>query len=237
MRLFFVAFVSLLFFNSCTEKKNVKKTYYLDGSIASEVNFKDSDTLIKDGEAKFYYPGGKLKKQHFFINDTLNGDFVSYEESGIVQSKGYFKYGVAIGPTYYYHNNNLVLYNERDFENQVYYVKKFDTITHNLIKEEGVCISPNIRRNITSNINEQEVQFFYAKPDGYLNEISVFIKSRPVNFDTLKGHIIKIKINKKSDAGQELKIYSTLKSDKLTLICKDSITYKISSDLGIQKLK
>ena len=63
MRTLLIVFAFLLLFDSCKEKRNVKKTYYKSGSIASEVTFKDSDTLIKNGEAKFYYQNGKLKKR------------------------------------------------------------------------------------------------------------------------------------------------------------------------------
>ena len=182
--------------------------------------------MVKNGEAKFYYPNGTLKKIHHFINDKLNGDFFSYDEKGEITVKGYFKEGKAIGSIYYFDNKFLFLYNERDFNGDVYYVKKYDNTTHNLIKEEGVCISPNIVIRKSNSENIQELWFFYTQPDSYVNELFVYMNSNPIKYDILKGHIIRIRINLIEHKNNEIKIFSTLKNG-LYVICKDSIKYTI----------
>ena len=206
------------FFYSCKDKRVSEKEYYSNGTVKKETLYSDPHRLSK--EVKSYYSNGILSKECNYINDKLNGDFISYNELGQILSKGYFKDGVPIGPTYYFNKGGLVLYNERDFNNKVYYVKKFDSTSHLLIKEEGVCLSPNTV--IKQSISIQELYFFYAQPEGYTKDLKVEIDGQSIEFDTLQGHMGIIKLKLPAAIGKVVKIFSTLKYGT-NIICQDSI--------------
>ncbi len=214
--------LNFIYFQSCKDRVIIESEYYDNGKIKSEITYKDS---LKYGKAKFYYLNGTLKEEYIFIHDTIQGDYISYDEDGLVSAKGYFINGKAIGPTYYYKKGKLVLYNERDFGGGVYYVKKYDTLTHILIKEEGVCVCTDSTAYKSLNIdNEKYFLFFYSQPTNCLNELKSFIDGVSIKYDTLKGHIGIIKVDNFKDKGRTLKVYSSLKSTENSIvICYDSL--------------
>jgi TonB family protein len=57
----------------------VLKSYYPDGKLESEINFKNN---IREGEAKFYYPSGNLEEERFYFNGKIEGLVKIYHENG-----------------------------------------------------------------------------------------------------------------------------------------------------------
>lgn len=217
-----IIFIGLIFtfLASCKENVKIGKEHYPNGKVKKEVRYKNS---LKNREEIYYYPNGVLRKKYFYINDSLNGNFFSYDITGAITSKGHYKDGLPVGPAYYYYKTHLVLYNERDFNGDVYYVKKYDSTSNKLVKEEGVCISPNLIIRSMGGSKRQEVLFLYAEPEGYSNTLSVFIGDTRINYDTLGAHVGKIDISILENTGDSIKIFSTLRSNNSAIICKDSI--------------
>lgn len=139
------------------ESNQIKKEYYTNGKLKSEIEYKGS---LKHGKVKIYYDNGSLEKEYSYDKDTLNGPFKSYEVDGKLQSKGFYWRGEAIGPIFHYNKGILQLYNEKDFSGTYYYVKKY-LLDGKLIKEEGVCLSPNaIGPDTISKNKTYELLFF-----------------------------------------------------------------------------
>ena len=209
-------FILISLFCSC--KEETKKEYYNDGKIKKETRKIDEFTQ----EVKTYYVTGSIMEKYFCLFSKVNGNYIKFDKNGQIQSQGFFDNGIAIGPTYYYFENSLILYNERDFKGEIYYVKKYDTLTHNLIKEEGICISPNILKTKSDSLKRMQITFFYAQPDGYSNTLLVTVNNIPISIDTIKGHqgIITVSTGEKN----KVNIYSSLK-DRSKLVCKDSLSF------------
>jgi hypothetical protein len=213
------SFLLILF--SCKEQTTVETEVYSDGS-RKEIRV-HRDTPEKKNIVIFY-PNGAIKRKWSIVNDAPNGNFESYDSLGEVDSRGFFYNGQAVGPIYYYYNGHLVLYNERDLSNGIYYVKKYDSITHKLVKEEGICLSPKVEKKESG--DRKSIIFFYAQPDGYSNSIQVFLNGIKTSFSSLDGHIGNVETNSLS-SGEHVKICSTLRSNNAEVICADSIIYEV----------
>lgn len=220
--------VVIIFFSCKNAKKgpkNNEKEYYSNGRIMSE---KIYDKSKAEREERFYYKNGVLMKQCYYINDNLNGNYFSYDTMGFIRTKAYFINGKAVGSRYYYYNGHIVLYNERNFEEQNYYIKKYDSFSNRLIKEEGVCLDPNLIDSKLLNLDSKNnILFFYSQPDQYLNQISVTLEDKPIKFDIINGHIGKVEVDKQKNKGKFLKIYSVLTTSDKKNICEDSLVVHI----------
>jgi hypothetical protein len=229
MNRFFSFFWLIICLISCNdksaEKKNIEqidiyeREYYPSGRLKKEIKYINGNLL--NTTIIYYDSSEKIRKRYHYLNNKLDGEFVDYDNNNQILFQSYYKEGAAIGPTYYFSKGILRLYNERDLKGEIYYVKKYDTITHKLIKEEGICLSPNrIVKQPSAKI--QELIFFYAEPDGYKNELKALIDGQDIKIDTLKGHIGLVKLKVPDDIGKVVKIFSILKF-KTAIICQDSL--------------
>ena len=73
-----IILLSGLFLNT-NAQNNVKKEYYPNGKLKSEIGFSDS---LRDGEAKFYYENGNLKEERNYVNGRVEGIVKLYRENG-----------------------------------------------------------------------------------------------------------------------------------------------------------
>jgi len=220
-----VAFLKIIFvcifFQSCKDHISIETMYYDNGTIKSEITYKDS---LKFGKARYYYSNGFLKEELTYENDMIQGNYISFDDEGFVSSTGQFLNGFAVGPLYYYKKGKLVLYNERNFAGDIYYVRKYDPITQDLIKEEGVCLNLDSTAYSSLKIDKKNFIFFYSQPSKCINELNCFINDMPFSFDTLNEHIGIVRVDKIKDKIKTLKIFSKLKTiDENRVICYDSL--------------
>jgi hypothetical protein len=216
------AFFLLVIMVSCHSNEKtatVEEAYYEDGTLAAEIPYVGTR---REGEAKMYYYNGRLKSKVYYSNDLVHGDFISYDSTGNVWTKGYYYKGKAVGPLYYYTNNKLLLYNERDFDGNVYYVLKYDSVTGRLIKEEGVAMSPHTRIDSTEGINKYELLFCYAEPEIYKNSITVLFNSQPVSFERQTGHVGRFVFSCTKYDTVQIKVKAELRGDRYINI-RDSV--------------
>ncbi len=161
--------------SSTNDTSKLVKTYYLGGEIKSEIYY--IDDTIKDGKATFYYKGGSVARKCFYKNDELDSIYIDYYSSGIIKEKGTFEKGSALGSFFYYYPNGKVeTYNAKDYENETFYVLKFDSLGNRLY-EEGLVISPTA---VSPTYKEQYVQgdsivllYQIAQPPGYKPKVFI----------------------------------------------------------------
>jgi len=187
----------------------------------------------KIGIAEEFYDGGQLKKKYTYRNDTLNGEFEAYFENGGIESKGFFWNDKPVGPTIYYGKDGKIrLYNELDFNGDIYYVKKYDD-NQKVIKEEGVAVSPNIliyetKKDSLPKDSLVNIFFFYSEPEGSKNTILCYIDSQRVQANYTEHHLALIQKRFSQSGIHELKVVSILNNEADMQSTKDSIIKKIT---------
>lgn len=82
------------------------KTFYPDGKIESEINFRDS---IREGEAKFYYENGNVREERNYVNGRVDGLVKLYSETGLLKEVFVIEDGKREGPTSLFDENGNYL--------------------------------------------------------------------------------------------------------------------------------
>lgn len=72
------------------------KSFYPNGNIKSEINFKDS---IREGEAKFYSENGNITEERNYVNGRVEGLVKLYSEAGKLKEVYVIEDGRREGPT------------------------------------------------------------------------------------------------------------------------------------------
>jgi antitoxin component YwqK of YwqJK toxin-antitoxin module len=73
------------FFIALNTSSEIKKTYYDNGQIMSETDYKGN---IKDGEQIWWHENGQMKHKAIFVDDKLNGKWSSWHDSGVNYQEG-----------------------------------------------------------------------------------------------------------------------------------------------------
>jgi hypothetical protein len=63
-------------------------------TIAIEKNFSNGN---QNGLTRIYYPSGKLRVKALYGNNKLQGEWINYDENGIIIIKGLYNYGIKHG--------------------------------------------------------------------------------------------------------------------------------------------
>lgn len=82
------------------------KTFYSNGSIESEINYRDG---IRDGEARFYYENGNVKELRNYSNGKVEGFVKIYSETGSLKETFVIENGRREGPTSVFDDNGNYL--------------------------------------------------------------------------------------------------------------------------------
>jgi len=233
MRTYLLIIFILLLYSCSKNNNNIMRLYYPGtNNIKAEITFKDSITsTIRDGIAKLYYPNGKIESLGYYVNDSLNGVYKGFDENGIISLEASYWKNKKVGPSKYYKNGYLQLYNEKDYSGGIYYVQKFDS-KGNIIKEEGVSVSPvpylDLDSNVVKSKTSVSLYFFYAEPDGYRNSLKAFINDTIVDINILPYHIASITKKIIKQGRNEFKLVSILKKNN-NLISQDSCVKELYS--------
>ncbi len=84
----------------------VVKTFYSNGAIESEINYRDG---IRDGEARFYYENGNVKELRNYSNGKVEGFVKIYSETGNLKETFVIENGRREGPTSVFDDNGNYL--------------------------------------------------------------------------------------------------------------------------------
>ena len=79
----------------------VRKVFYLDGTLAEQVNYKEGE---KNGVGKQFNKGGVLIESATFSMGVLNGPITYYESDGTISIDGQYQDDRAVGVWSYYKN-------------------------------------------------------------------------------------------------------------------------------------
>ncbi len=91
---------------ACGQSKDTQKTYYADGKLQQEIEYKDG---VPEGKQTAYYPSGKVKAESFFKGGKMDSVNTSYYEDGKVKTLKHYRNGLAEGPYQNFHENgNLI---------------------------------------------------------------------------------------------------------------------------------
>lgn len=177
---------------------------------------KSKDTIGMNhinGIVKEYYPNGTLSSQKMYLNDTLNGPTYEYDENGALEASCFFWKGNPVGSITYYHKNKVILYNERDLKREIYYVIKYDTLG-NIIKEQGVAISPSVDGDISADTispgRHFKLYFSYAEPPGYENHFQAKVNDEVITLKRLEGHLLLLDTSFTKEGGYHIVVTSEL---------------------------
>jgi hypothetical protein len=87
-------FLLLLISTSLFSCKDIRKEYYPNGTLSSEIEVEGD---IMDGVGKWYYENGKLKKEIIYINGKEQGKAKWYHANGNVKIEAIYKNGEENG--------------------------------------------------------------------------------------------------------------------------------------------
>ena len=85
-----------------------KNTYYEKDIVKESFTVLDSDTNLKHGDYKMYFPSGKLATECTYENGQKNGAFKVYYESETPRLSGAYSKGFKIGEMIYYTPENSI---------------------------------------------------------------------------------------------------------------------------------
>ena len=104
-------FFIVVFYINASAQDGLVKSYYSNGNIKSEINFRDS---VREGEAKFYSENGVLREERVYLNGRVEGLVKNYSETGLLKEIFIIENGKRVGPTSVYDENG-------NFLSDVYY--------------------------------------------------------------------------------------------------------------------
>lgn len=219
----YLMLLGLLF--SC-KQNNGRETYYDNGKLKSRTVYGANGF---DSTFQEFSINGVLIREQSYKDSQLNGPaylFLEREDSIV---KGCYWHDYSAGPYRYYKNGGMVLYNEVDGDEKNFYVKKMD-VNGNVIKEEGLSLSPFIYTNCATDTLKAGSQFvlnaFFAEPDGYNNTIEVKINKEKISFHRDECHILEIDTTLMKTGVYSIGIFSKL-TNHGSLVAEDSVTKTI----------
>ena len=92
----FVILFVIIFCMSVFSQEGLVKSFYSNGNVDSEINYKDS---VREGEAKFYYENGNIKEERNYLNGRVDGLVKIYADSGKLKEVFVIENGRREGPT------------------------------------------------------------------------------------------------------------------------------------------
>jgi len=102
----FVIILVLFFYMSVFPQEGLVKTFYSNGIIESEINYKDK---IREGEAKYFYENGNIKEERNYLNGRVDGLVKIYSDSGKLKEVFVIENGRREGPTNLFDKNGNYL--------------------------------------------------------------------------------------------------------------------------------
>lgn len=156
-----ILFIIVFFFN-LSAQDGLIKSYYSNGNIKSEINFRDS---VRDGEAKFYSENGILREERVYLNGRVEGLVKNYSEAGLLKEIFIIENGKREGPTSVYDENG-------NFLSDVYF-EAGKLVIPEIAEDQYASINANsekesVKTNSNSNESKPKVVKSKKDPDEYL---------------------------------------------------------------------
>ncbi len=85
--------------------EGISTGYFPNGKKKYELTYSNGE---RNGLSRYFYANGQLQSEAWYVNDNLYGDFIEYNEKGVVIIKSYYQDGELHGTrTWYYANGKL----------------------------------------------------------------------------------------------------------------------------------
>lgn len=81
------------------------RDYYMNGTLQMEGHYSDEEAKIGQGKFLFYHENGKVRKDCYYVNDTLHDKCKTYWATGMLQNDETYIHGVLQGECFYYFQN------------------------------------------------------------------------------------------------------------------------------------
>jgi len=144
-----VILLTIIFYASVFPQEGLVKSFYPNGNVESEINFKDS---VREGEAKFYYENGNIKEERIYFNGRVEGLVKIYSDSGKLNEVFVIEDGRRDGPTNLFDEDG-------NYVSDVYY--EAGKLIIQPIVEDYFASSSNQTEN---NASEEKVENAETKP-------------------------------------------------------------------------
>ncbi len=156
-----VIFFVLIFYIIVLPQDGVIKSFYPNGNVESEINFKDS---IREGEAKFYSENGNIKEERNYVNGRVEGLVKLYSEAGKLKEVYVIEDGRRDGPTSLFDENGNYLTD--------IYFESGKLVVQPIVEESIVSPSTQIENNAVDEKTENAViKPKVVKPKKVSNEL------------------------------------------------------------------
>lgn len=76
--------------------KAMVKNYFISGEIYSEITYSNYTDEVKEGQEKYYYKNGQLKKESNYKSGEKDGNFSTYFQNGNLKRSDEYKDGTFI---------------------------------------------------------------------------------------------------------------------------------------------
>lgn len=102
---------TVIFFSACSETTNKNEKliplvkFYPSGTIQMTGSLKNN---LKNGKTTIYYENGVKKYEHYYLDDKLEGEYLSWYNNGNIHEKTFFKSGLLTDSSIYYYQNGNV---------------------------------------------------------------------------------------------------------------------------------
>lgn len=100
--------------------------------LVSEAIYKDDR---QEGESKFFYPNGKVKVWNEYRDGQAHGFTKHYNEQGELAFEQYFYYGLRVGPSVHFKNNQPQTYTFWSLDKEELFSLNYDSIGTKAINE------------------------------------------------------------------------------------------------------
>lgn len=103
-------YYELVYIDEMDTNQVVEKEYYLSGQIKSEVHYNPYSESRRNGIRKEWYENGQIEKDIFYVNDTVDGQLLSYWENGQLKRKDIYDRGELLEGVVWDEEGNEVEY-------------------------------------------------------------------------------------------------------------------------------
>lgn len=118
-KIFFLVVISSMMMLSCTSDNELHKVMDEGGHLIEEYT-RNKEDFSKQGLYKKFYPnGGPVMEMAYFVNDTMNGEFVRFYETGDTATVAMMKEGLYDGPFREYYKGNKIMQSYQYVDNKI----------------------------------------------------------------------------------------------------------------------
>ena len=159
--------------DSCFDNPKPFKDFYLSGELKMEgmylfVNRQHDSASIFEGKMESYYKTGNEESIVHWANGKLNGEFIFYDENGLILRHGFCKNGQLDGVYTEFREDGL-LCAQIEYENGTP-INDICILSNDKGQISPVSISTGVPIYLSPDLSEKETQYIAGQPWPYYNK-------------------------------------------------------------------